>query len=59
MNVTDVPVQTGFEDAAIETDAARTGLTVTENELEVAGEPLTQAAFDVITHVTTSPMIGV
>ena len=58
VNATEVPLQTGFEDAVIETDAACTRLTVIETELEVAGEPLTQAAFDVITHVTTSPLAG-
>ena len=52
MNVTDVPVQTGFADALTETEATNTGLTVMVTVLEVAGLPVTQTALEVNVQVT-------
>ena len=42
VNVTEVPAQTGFAEAAIETLAAILGLTVIVTAFEVAGLPVTQ-----------------
>lgn len=54
VNVTDVPEQTGFEDAEILTLAGKFGFTVMVTELDVAGLPVAQVAFEVMTQVTTS-----
>ena len=59
MNVTDVPSQTGFADALIVTITGNRGLTVMVIALEVAGLPVVQAALDVSTQVTVSPLTGV
>jgi hypothetical protein len=48
VNVTFVPEQIGFDEAAIVTLAGRFGLTVMVTVLEVAGLPVTQVAFEVI-----------
>ena len=56
MKVTLNPAQEGFEDAATDTLTGRLGLTVIVTELDVAGLPETQLAFEVITHVTISPL---
>jgi hypothetical protein len=52
-----VPLQTGFALAEILIVAVVAGLTVIE--LEVAGDPMTHAAFDVMVTFTTSPAIRV
>ena len=59
VNVTEVPEQTGFEDAAILTLAATTGLTVIVILFDVAGLPLTHEALEVITQLTTLPLASV
>ena len=58
VNVTEVPEHTGLADAAIETLTGRFGLTVIVIGLDVAGLPVGQVAFDVRTHVITSPVAG-
>jgi hypothetical protein len=42
-------------EAAIDTDEATFGLTVMTTWFDVAGDPVTQVAFDVITQVMMSP----
>ena len=59
MYVTDVPAQTGFADAAIETLTARIGLTTIVIAFDVAGFPVGQVAFDVNIQVITWPLMGV
>jgi hypothetical protein len=59
VKVTDVPAQTGFADAAIETLTGRTGLTVIVTVPEVAGLPEAQVAFEVNTQVMTSLFAGI
>ena len=49
VNVTEVPAQTGFADAAIETLTARLGFTVIEIVFEVAGLPVAQVRLEVNT----------
>ena len=56
VKVTEVPVQIGFEDAAIVILAGKLGFTVIVIALEVAGLPVTQEAFEVKTQVTISPL---
>ena len=58
MKVTDVPVQTGFAEAVIETLAGRLGLTVIVTVFDVAGLPVAHVALEVMTQVTTSPLTG-
>ena len=58
VNVTELPAQTGLDAAAIDTDAGKTVFTVIKRELDVAGDPVTQELFDVITQVTASPFTG-
>jgi hypothetical protein len=55
VNVTDVPVQTGLAEAAIDTLTGRFGLTVIVIVFDVAGLPVTHAALEVITQVTWAP----
>ena len=57
--VTDVPEQTGFAEAVMETLTGRFGLTVIVTVLEVAGFPLAHAAFDVSMQVMASPLTGI
>ena len=49
VNVTEVPSQTGFADAAIVTLTGNGGFTVIVTASEVAGFPETQNRFEVIT----------
>jgi hypothetical protein len=44
-------------EAAMLTLAASPGVTVIVTALDVAGEPVAQARLEVITHVTTSPLL--
>jgi hypothetical protein len=57
--VTEVPAQTGFADAAIETLTGTIGLTTMVIAFDVAGLPVGQVTFDVNTQVTTWPLMGV
>jgi hypothetical protein len=59
VNVTEVPAQTGFNDAAIDTLTGRFGLTVIVIEFEVAGLPVAQVALEVSTQVIISPLTGI
>ena len=56
VKVTFSPVQAGFCVVLTDTLAVTFGFTVMVMELEVAGEPVTQGALDVITQVTASPL---
>ena len=56
VNVTLVPAQIGFSEATMLTLAGNTGFTVMVMIFEVAGLPLTQVAFDVITQETVFPL---
>ena len=58
MKVTEVPAQTGFADAAMETLTGRFGFTVMVTVLEVAGLLVAQVAFEVNTHVMVFPVAG-
>lgn len=55
VNVTLCPAQMLVAEAAIDTDEATFGLTVMTTWFDVAGDPVTQVAFDVITQVMMSP----
>jgi hypothetical protein len=59
VNVTGVPEQTGFAEAAMETLTARFELTVIVTVLEVAGLPVVHIALEVRTQVITSAFAGV
>ena len=59
VKVTEVPAQTGFADAAMETLTGRFGLTVMVIVFEVAGLPVAQVALEVSTQVIASPLTGV
>jgi hypothetical protein len=59
VNVTGDPSQNGLVGVEIETPAAKDVLTTMVTGLDVAGLPLTQAAFDVNLHVTISPFTGI
>ena len=54
VKVTDVPAQTGFAEAAIDTLTGRFGLTTIVTVFEVAGLPEAQVAFDVTMQVIAS-----
>ena len=56
VNVTLVPAQIGFVDATMLTLAGNIGFTVMVMEFEVAGLPLTQVSFEVITQETVFPL---
>ena len=58
VKVTEVPVQTGFAEAAIVTEAGRFVLTVMVTVFDVAGLPVAQVAVEVITTYTASPLTG-
>ena len=55
VKVTEVPEQTGFAEAAIETLTGKFGFTVMVIVLEFAGLPVAQVAFEVKTQVTVFP----
>ena len=59
VKVTEVPEQTGFAAAAIDTLTGRFGLTVIVTVLEVAGVPVAQVAFEVNMQVMASLFMGV
>ena len=58
MKVTEVPAQTLFAEAAIDTLTGNNGLTVMVMALDVAGLPEIQVALEVKTQVTASPVAG-
>ena len=58
VNVTEVPAQTGFAEAAIETFTGSIGFTVMVTVFDVAGFPEGQVAFDVSWQVIASPATG-
>ena len=58
VNVTEVPAQTGFAEAAIETFTGSIGFTVMVTVLDVAGFPEGQVAFDVSWQVIASAATG-
>ena len=58
VNVTEFPGQNGFVDAAMVIPAGRFAFTTIVIEFDVAGFPTGQAIFEVITHKTTSPLLG-
>ena len=58
-NVTDIPAQTGFAEAVMETLTGRFGLTIIVRVFEVAGFPLAHTAFEVRTQLTMSPFTGI
>lgn len=58
VNVTGVPEQTGFDDAATETLTGRFVVTLIVIVLDVAGLPEGHVAFEVTTHVTASLLTG-
>ena len=55
VNVTEVPVQIGFAEAAMETETGTGAPTDILTVLEVAGEPEAQTALEVSTTLTWSP----
>ncbi len=59
VKVTVVPETTGLAEAAMDTLTGKMGFTVMVIGLDVAGFPLTQAAFDVNIQVTTSLLLGI
>lgn len=56
VKVTLVPEQTGLDEADIATLAGSTGFTVIVTVLEVAGLPVAQVAFEVITQLMVFPL---
>ena len=58
VNVTEVPAQTGFADAAMVTLTGRFGFTVMVTVLDVAGLPVLQVISDVMTTYTWSLFAG-
>ena len=59
VKVTDVPAQTLFAEAAIDTLTGNTGLTVMVTVFEVAGLPVLQVSLEVRVQVITSPVTGI
>jgi hypothetical protein len=59
VKVTEVPEQTGLAEAAIETLAVSTGLTVIVTVFDVAGLPVAHAAAEVMTQVKVSLFAGI
>jgi hypothetical protein len=53
--VTLVPAQIGLEEAAIATLTGKLGFTVMVIVLDMAGLPVAQVAFEVITQITVFP----
>ena len=58
VKVTEVPAQTGFADAAIDTLTGSKGFTVMVKLFDVAGLPVGQIALEVSTLVTASLFTG-
>ena len=58
VNVTDVPWQTGLTDGAMDTLTGKAEVTTIVMALEVAGFPVGHEMLDVITQVTTCPLMG-
>ena len=58
VKVTEVPAHTGFDDSPIETLTGNAGFTVMVMAFDVAGLPVAHVAFEVSTHVITSPFKG-
>ena len=58
VKITVLPEQKGFDEGVIVTPPGRLPVTNIVISLEVAGLPLTQFAFEVIRHLTTSPITG-
>jgi hypothetical protein len=58
VNVTELPEQKGFAEAAIDILTGKFGLTVIVTALLVAGFPVGQIAFEVRTQVIISPFTG-
>ena len=58
VKITEVPVQTEFADAAIETLTGNAEVTIIVTGFEVAGLPVAQDALEVSTHVITSLLTG-
>ena len=59
VKITEVPAQTGLEDADIDTLTGSSGLTVIVTVFEVAGLPVAQVAFEVSTQVIRFPLANV
>ena len=59
VKVTEVPAQTGFAEAAIETLTGRFGFTVMVTVLEVAGLPVLHVISDVMITYTWSLFAGI
>ena len=59
VNVTEVPAQTGFAEAAIETLTCSIGFTVMVTVFDVAGFPEEHVALEVSWHVIASPAKGI
>ena len=57
--VTELPLQTGFDEAAIVTLTALSVLTVSVMMFEVAGLPDLQVSLEVSVHLTELPFTGV
>ena len=58
MNVTDVPAQTGFAKAAMDTLTGSSGFTDMVMVLELAGLPVVHVAFEVRAQVIAFPLAG-
>ena len=58
LNVTAVPGQNGFAEAAMVTPAGRVELTIMAMEFDVAGLPIGQEIFEFNSQNTTSPLLG-
>jgi len=58
VNVTEVPVQTGFAETETETLTGCTGFTVMVMTLDVAGFPVGQETLEVSRQEITSPFTG-
>ena len=58
VNVTEVPGQKGLGKAVMETPAGRPMLPIIVISFDKAGLPVMQARFEVIIHVTLSPVTG-
>ena len=59
MKVTEPPMQKGFDEAEMETLTGRTGLTVIDTGLLIAGLPVVQVSEDVSVQVMTSLFKGI
>jgi len=59
VNVTDVPGQTGLDEAVMETLTGINGFTVMMIVFDVAGEPVAQVSFEVSVQITWSLFNGI